>query len=68
MYQGTLEAVRQRGFVLTLDFLVKMLQLNERIECRVPCIIEGETGQPRPSRTQTHRPLSCPRYTALGVT
>ena len=30
--------------MLTLDFAVKMLNIHERAECRVPVIIEGETG------------------------
>ena len=32
------------NYVLTLDFAIKMLNINERAECRVPVIIEGETG------------------------
>ena len=27
-----------------LNFVMKMLRMNERIECRVPCIMKGETG------------------------
>ena len=32
------------AYVLTLDFAIKMLNIHERAECRVPVIIEGETG------------------------
>ena len=32
------------NYVLTLDFAIKMLNINERAECRMPVIIEGETG------------------------
>ena len=32
------------NYVLTLDFAIKMLNINERAECCVPVIIEGETG------------------------
>ena len=41
---GALPIINDRQFVLTLDFVMKMLSMNERIECRVPCIMEGETG------------------------
>ena len=41
---GKLEVVDESGYVLTLDFAIKMLNIHERAECRVPVIIEGETG------------------------
>ena len=31
-------------YVLTLDYTLKMLNINERRHCGVPVIIEGETG------------------------
>eukprot|EP00796_Vickermania_ingenoplastis_P001552 gene1552-937_t len=31
-------------FILTQDFLLKMILMNECLECGKPCIIEGETG------------------------
>ena len=41
---GRLTPIDEHGYVLTLDFAVKMLNIHERAECRVPVIIEGETG------------------------
>jgi hypothetical protein len=49
---GTLKILDERQFVLTLDFLMKMLCINERIECRVPCIMEGETGVSKTALTR----------------
>lgn len=49
---GTLPTVDAKHFVLTLDFVVKMLCMNERIECRVPCIMEGETGVSKTALTR----------------
>eukprot|EP01047_Picozoa_sp_COSAG01_P012374 COSAG01_NODE_556_length_15526_cov_13.393725_1_plen_5121_part_01 len=49
---GTLPTIDQKQFVLTLDFLMKMLCMNERIECRVPCIMEGETGVSKTALTR----------------
>ena len=51
---GTLPIIDQRQFVLTLDFVMKLLCMNERIECGVPCIMEGETGV---SKTELTRML-----------
>ena len=31
-------------YVLTLDFAIKMLNIHERRKCKIPVIIEGETG------------------------
>lgn len=41
---GRLTPIDDAAYVLTLDFAVKMLNIHERAECRVPVIIEGETG------------------------
>ena len=41
---GCLKIVDNSNYVLTLDFAIKMLNINERAECRMPVIIEGETG------------------------
>ena len=49
---GTLRAIDNEEFVLTLDFMMKMLCMNERIECRVPCIMEGETGVSKTALTR----------------
>ena len=34
----------ENDYVLTLDFALKMLNIHERRKCKVPVIIEGETG------------------------
>ena len=34
----------EEKYVLTLDYTLKMLNINERRHCGVPVIIEGETG------------------------
>lgn len=36
--------IKEKKFVLTKDFVRKMLIIHERRECGVPVIIEGETG------------------------
>ena len=41
---GSLPILDKKQFVLTLDFAMEMLRMNECIECHVPCIVEGETG------------------------
>lgn len=50
---GRLPGIEEEGFILTLDFLMKMLLINERIKCRVPCIIMGETGVSKTKVTET---------------
>ena len=40
----TLRLIDENNYVLTLDYTLKMLNINERYECGVPVIIEGETG------------------------
>lgn len=49
---GTLEAIDSHRFVLTLDFTMKMLCMNERTECGVPCVMEGETGVSKTALTR----------------
>ena len=39
-----LALIDESAYVLTLDYAIKMLDINERYECGVPVIIEGETG------------------------
>ena len=36
--------IEEKRFVLTKDFVRKMLSIHERRECGMPVIIEGETG------------------------
>ena len=40
----TLSLIDESNYVLTLDYTLKMLNINERYECGIPVIIEGETG------------------------
>ncbi len=42
--KGRLAPIDEYKYVLTLDFAIKMLNINERAQCGVPVIIEGETG------------------------
>lgn len=49
---GRLPTIDEKQFVLTLDFVMKMLCMNERIACRVPCIMEGETGVSKTALTR----------------
>ena len=39
-----LSAIDESNYVLTLDYVMKMLNIHERYKCGVPVIIEGETG------------------------
>lgn len=39
-----LQCIDDNGFILTLDFTMKLLSIHERIACRIPCLMEGETG------------------------
>ena len=36
--------IKEWKFILTRDFVHKMLNIHERKECGMPVIIEGETG------------------------
>lgn len=40
----SLQCIDENRFVLTLDFCLKLLNINERVSCGVPCLMEGETG------------------------
>ena len=52
-----LQCIDENRFVLTLDFVIKMLNMHERIACRVPCIIEGETGLHNPKKKNSFTDL-----------
>ena len=39
-----MKIIDDSGYVLTLDYTLKMLNIHERHECGMPVIIEGETG------------------------
>ena len=41
---GEISLIRQKKFVLTRDFVFKMLNIHERKECGMPLVIKGETG------------------------
>ena len=38
------EVMAEEKYVVTLDFVLKMLNINERKQCSIPVVIEGETG------------------------
>ena len=42
--QSGLSVLQNQGYVLTLDYLLKMLSVHERQQCGMPVIISGETG------------------------
>jgi uncharacterized protein YegL len=44
LLNGRLAAIDDHSFVLTLDFAIKLVNINERVATNAPCIIEGETG------------------------
>ena len=52
-----LESVHESGFVLTLDFTMKLLRMHERVVCRTPCIVEGETGVSKTALTKMYSML-----------
>ena len=41
---GRLDPVDKSDYVLTLDYTLKMLSIQERYECEMPVVIQGETG------------------------
>ena len=44
LIDGRLKPVDDAGYVLTLDYALKMLSIHERYRCGEPVVIEGETG------------------------
>jgi hypothetical protein len=52
--QEVTHCIDDRGFILTLDFTMKMLNIHERVSCRVPCLIEGETGVSKTALTKMY--------------
>ena len=52
-----LECVDESGFILTLDFTMKLLRMHERVVCRTPCIVEGETGVSKTALTKMYSML-----------
>ena len=47
----------ESGFVLTLDYTMKLLRVHERVVCRTPCIVEGETGVSKTALTKMYSML-----------
>ena len=41
---GEVPVLKDRGYVLTKDYLLKMIAVHERQQCGMPVIISGETG------------------------
>ena len=52
--EDRLRCIDDRGFVLTLDFTVKLLNIHERVATGAPCIIEGETGVSKTALTEMY--------------
>ncbi len=42
--EKVVEVVEKAEYVLTVDYTIKMLNINERYHCGIPVILEGETG------------------------
>jgi hypothetical protein len=49
-----LQCIDENNFILTLDFTMKLLNIHERVSCRVPCVIEGETGVSKTALTKMY--------------
>ena len=42
--EGVIKLMVDEKFILTRDFFRKLLNIHERRKCRIPVIIQGETG------------------------
>lgn len=49
-----LKCIDEHDFILTIDFTMKLLSIHERIACRVPCVMEGETGVSKTALTKMY--------------
>ena len=49
-----LSCIDENRFVLTLDFVMKLLNIHERVACHIPCVIEGETGVSKTALTKMY--------------
>lgn len=56
-YDELKELIEKNKFVLTLDFTMKILNIHERVQCLIPCIIEGETGVSKSALTKMYSVL-----------
>lgn len=52
--QEVSQCIDDSGFILTLDFTMKLLNIHERVACRVPCLLEGETGVSKTALTKMY--------------
>jgi hypothetical protein len=59
-----LKCIDDHDFILTMDFTMKLLSIHERIACRVPCIMEGETGVSKTALTKMYSILRNSSQTA----
>ena len=41
---GEISVLKTKGYVLTLDYLLKIIGVHERQKCGMPVVISGETG------------------------
>ena len=49
-----ISCIDDNKFVLTLDFVMKLLNIHERVACHIPCVIEGETGVSKTALTKMY--------------
>jgi hypothetical protein len=49
--------IQENQFILTIDFVMKLLGIHERVSCRVPCVLEGETGVSKTALTKMYSKL-----------
>ncbi len=42
--EGEISVLKAKGYVLTVDYLLKMIGVHERQQCGMPVVISGETG------------------------
>lgn len=49
-----LTCIDEHGFILTVDFTMKLLSIHERFACRIPCLLEGETGVSKSALTKMY--------------
>lgn len=52
-----LKCIDEQGFVLNLDFTMKLLNIHERIAYCLPCIMEGEIRVSKTALTKMYNIL-----------
>jgi von Willebrand factor type A domain len=55
--EEVVKCIDENKFILTIDFTMKLLGIHERVSCRVPCVIEGETGVSKTALTKMYAKL-----------